>query len=77
MAIWGFEDMQTSLQQKGGSLLAELRVVASSGVGFMDKRSWVGNRKNTWRGWAKIDKCLGAWNLFPFTRLLPVCMKIP
>ena len=47
MAVWGFRVMETALQWKGGGLLAGLRVVVSSGRGFMARRSWVGEQENT------------------------------
>jgi hypothetical protein len=40
--------METGLQQKGGGSLAGSSIVTSFGggfVGFMDKRSWVGEQK--------------------------------
>lgn len=45
MAVWVFGGMKTCLWQKGGSILAGLKVVTSSGGGFTAKRSWVGERK--------------------------------
>lgn len=57
MVLWVIQGVDTGLLQKGGSLLAGLRVVASSGGGSMAKRSWVGETRGTQEGvGAKIVK---------------------
>lgn len=57
MVLWVIQGVDTGLLQKGGSLLAGLRVVASSGGGSMAKGTWVGETRGTQEGvGAKIVK---------------------
>ena len=49
----GFRGAETGLQRKGGGLLAGSNIVVSSGrgcVGFMAKRSWVGEQEEHMEG---------------------------
>ena len=71
------EDIATSLWWEGGSLLAGSRVVVSSVRGIIARRSLVGAQEEQRGVGAKICKSLGIRDLFPFTRLLAVCLKIP
>ena len=56
--------METGLRQKGGGLLAGSSIVASPGrgcVGFMAKRSWVGEQEKHMEGLEQRQRNAWTW----------------
>ena len=72
--------MERGLRQKGGGSLGGSTIVASSGgscVGFMAKRSWVGEQGKHMEGLEQRDECLDIRNRFPYTSSLAACIRTP